>query len=517
VLQRGSFARLSWDGPSSRSESRRESGLSEADVQLTRARATVQRRWGVRRLSAKLLLLTILFVMVAEVLIYVPSVANFRNGWLQEKLETAAAATMAAQPSHDAVVPLVTRERLLEVLGVEAIAMRAEGRRILVAAHSAQPAVAARYELNSLDPLASIIGAFTTLLTGGERTILAVGELSDGYSVEVVVSESRLFAAMMIFSRNILVLSLIISIITAGLVYLALTAMIVRPIERLAANMTAFSANPEDKSQIIAPSGRRDEIGVAEDRLASMQQALSEALKERRHLADLGLAVSKINHDLRNMLASAQLFSDRLGDVDDPLVRRIAPKLIGAIDRAIGYTRSVLSYGQAREEPPQRRLISLRRLADDVADVLALSGHDRIEWENRLDPGLEADADPDQLFRVVMNICRNAMEALQGHDDPAVVRRLWAEGEREGTAVRLRICDTGPGVPDMAKARLFQPFHGTVKPGGTGLGLAIASEIVRAHGGEIALLERPGAGAVFQISVPDRPVDLRVQRSARSA
>jgi signal transduction histidine kinase len=230
----------------------------------------------------------------------------------------------------------------------------------------------------------------------------------------------------------------------------------VRPIERLAANMTAFSAAPEDNARIIVPSGRSDEIGVAEERLAAMQQALSETLHQRRHLADLGLAVSKINHDLRNILASAQLFSDRLGSVDDPLVRRIAPKLIAAIDRAIGYTRSVLAYGQAREEPPQRRLVSLRRLMDDVVNVLALTGHERIAWENRLDAGLEVDADPDQLFRAVMNVCRNAMEALESHDDPAVVRRLWAEGEREGTVVRLRICDTGPGIPAKAKARLFR-------------------------------------------------------------
>jgi signal transduction histidine kinase len=291
----------------------------------------------------------------------------------------------------------------------------------------------------------------------------------------------------------------------------------VRPIERLASNMTAFSMAPEDRTQIIVPSGRSDEIGVAEERLAAMQQALSETLHHRRHLADLGLAVSKINHDLRNILASAQLFSDRLGSVDDPLVRRIAPKLIAAIDRAIGYTRSVLAYGQAREEPPQRRLVSLARLVDDVANVLGLPGHEHIAWENRLDPGLEVDADPDQLFRAVMNLCRNAMEVLEGYDDPVVVRRVWAEGERQGGVVRLRICDTGPGIPAKAKARLFQPFHGSAKPGGTGLGLAIASEIVRAHGGEIALLDRPGAGAVFQIAVPDRPVDLQERRHARNA
>jgi signal transduction histidine kinase len=240
-------------------------------------------------------------------------------------------------------------------------------------------------------------------------------------------------------------------------------------------------------------------------------------LAQRRHLADLGLAVSKINHDLRNILASAQLFSDRLAVVEDPLVKRFAPKIVGAIDRAVGYTRSVLAYGQAREEPPRRQLVALPRLVDDVADVLGLAGHERIGWENRLPPPLEMDADADQLFRVVINLARNAMEALEQDDDPAVVRRIWAEGERQGGVVSFRICDTGPGVPEKARAALYKPFQGSARPGGVGLGLAIAAEIVRAHGGEIVLADRPGAGAVFQVTIPDRPVDLSALRHARGA
>ena len=201
---------------------------------------------------------------------------------------------------------------------------------------------------------------------------------------EIVVHEAALRDAMIAYSRNILLLSLAISVITATLVYVALRLLFVRPMQRLSANIVAFSTAPEDASAIIVPSGRRDEIGVAEVKLAGMQKALRDMLAQRRHLADLGLAVSKINHDLRNILASAQLFSDRLGAVEDPLVKRFAPKVIGAIDRAIEYTRSVLAYGQAREEPPRRQLLSLSRLVDDVADVLSLPGHEGVQWENRV-------------------------------------------------------------------------------------------------------------------------------------
>ena len=248
-----------------------------------------------------------------------------------------------------------------------------------------------------------------------------------------------------------------------------------------------------------------------------MQMTVRGALQQRRHLADLGLAVSKINHDLRNILASAQLFTDRLGDAEDPMVKRFAPKIIGAIDRAIGYTGAVLSYGKAKEAPPRRRQLSLHQLVDDVSGILAMPAGKPIQWENRVAADLEVDADPDQLFRVIMNVCRNAVEALAQGDDPSIVRRLWVEGERQGSVVTFRVCDNGPGVPAKAREALFKPFRGSARPGGTGLGLAIAAEIVAAHGGLITLVERPGAGAAFQIQIPDRPVDLDAARSAAKA
>jgi signal transduction histidine kinase len=285
--------------------------------------------------------------------------------------------------------------------------------------------------------------------------------------------------------------------------------------QRLSASIVGFSSAPENAATVIRPSGRRDEIGVAEARLAEMEETLRDMLAQRRHLADLGLAVSKINHDLRNILASAQLFSDRMGSAEDPLVKRFAPKVIRAIDRAIEYTRSVLAYGQATEEAPRRQLLSLARLVDDVSDVLALAGHERVSWENRVKPEVEVDADPEQLFRVLMNLCRNALDAVGESDDPAVIRRVWVEGERAGSVTAVRVCDTGPGVPEKARANLFLPFQGSARSGGTGLGLAIAAEIVRAHGGDIRLADRPGAGAVFEFTIPDRPVALDARRRAR--
>ena len=472
-----------------------------------------QRRAMPFSLSNKLLLLTLVFVMVAEVLVYIPSIASFRNMWLQEKLDTAALVAMATSIRPMAGLPNDLESRMLQSIGVEAIAVRSEGQRWMISTGEMPTDIAMHHDLRWLKPMDSIRAAFATLFSTGNNLVMVSGPPPAGSDrFEIVVREADLRSAMLSYSKNILLLSLAISVITAILVYTALRLLFVRPMQRLSANIVAFSAAPEDASTVIAPSGRADEIGVAEARLADMQKTLRETLAQRRHLADLGLAVSKINHDLRNILASAQLFSDRIGAADDPVVKRFAPKIIGAIDRAIEYTRSVLAYGQAKEEPPRRQLLSLSRLVDDVSDVLALPGQERIHWENRVGPAVEVDGDPEQLFRVLMNLCRNALDAVSDGDDPAVIRRVWVEGERSGSVALIRISDTGPGVPEKARATLFQPFQGTTRQGGTGLGLAIAAEIVRAHGGELRLVDRAGAGAVFEVTIPDRPVSLTARR-----
>jgi signal transduction histidine kinase len=325
-----------------------------------------------------------------------------------------------------------------------------------------------------------------------------------GAVLELLVSDRPLHAAMVAYSINLLWLALAASLITAGLLFFSLDRLLVRPMRNLSANMVAFSVRPEDPERIIRPSGRGDEVGIAEEHLAAMQRDLQGTLREQRHLADLGLAVSKINHDLRNMLAAAQLFSDRLGSLPDPNVQRFAPKLIAALDRAIAYCQSTLAYGRAREAAPARRLVALDRLVDDAADVLGLAGHPAIEFDNRVPRGLEVDADPDQLLRVLVNLGRNAVQALEGGDGPALVRRLTISAARDKTAVAIKVADTGPGVPERARAHLFRAFSGSARPGGTGLGLAITAELVTAHGGTISLLDHGGPGAVFLIVIPDR-------------
>ena len=105
-----------------------------------------------------------------------------------------------------------------------------------------------------------------------------------------------------------------------------------------------------------------------------METDIFSMLRQRRHLADLGLAVAKINHDLRNTLTSAQLLSDQVVTLDDPKVQRLAPRLVHSIDRAIGFAQSVLDYGRQSATPPRPVPVDLRTLVEEAAFDAGLAG-----------------------------------------------------------------------------------------------------------------------------------------------
>jgi signal transduction histidine kinase len=470
-------------------------------------------------LSGKLLLLTVLFVMVAEILIYVPSVANFRLNWLSDRLAAAHTAALVLDAAPSGMVPESLAKQILNSIGARAVAMKMGNQRRLLAAADMPSEIAQDIDMRQRSWFHSIMDAFETLLTckpGDVMRVVGPAPMGGDF-LEIILNEGPLCKAMWRFSVNILMLSLAISCITAMLLFFALHYLLVRPMWRITENMIAFRADPENPSRIIAKSGRQDEIGTAEEELASMQRELASMLHQQSRLAALGLAVSKINHDLRNLLASAQLFSDQLSTSPDPKVQRFAPKLMRALERAIAFCHSTLSYGGAQEAPPERKTIEVEPLIEEVHEALGLGLDIPIRWIVAMERGLTVEADHDQLFRVLVNLARNAMQALEtrGARDPAR-DQIRITGRREGSVAVIEVSDTGPGVPEKAQAHLFQAFQGSARSGGTGLGLAIAAELVRAHGGEIRLV--PGTiGATFSISIPDRAVDLNSRRGERAS
>jgi signal transduction histidine kinase len=468
-------------------------------------------------LSGKLLVLTILFVMVTEVLVYVPSIANFRLSWLRDRLASAHTAALVLEAAPSGMVPETLAREVLASVGARAVAMKMGLQRRLLAVSQPLPPVSHEIDMRNMSWWRAILDAFDTLACADSDVMRVIGPAPmGGEFVEIVIDEAPLRQAMLRFSVNVLLLSLFISAVTAALVYLALHYMFVRPMRRITAEMVAFRAEPENPSRIVVASGRRDELGIAERELAAMQSDIASMLNQKSRLAALGLAVSKINHDLRNLLASAQLFSDRLSGLPDPTVQRFAPKLMHALERAIAFCQSTLSYGRAQEPPPERRAVALEPLVEEMRETLGLGPDAPILWVSAVERNLRVDADPDQLFRVLLNVGRNALQALESRapNDPAR-DQIRVTGRREGAVVVIELSDTGPGISQAAREHLFEAFHASTRAGGSGLGLAIAAELMRAHGGDIRLVEGT-IGATFRITIPDRAVELVARRGERA-
>src|SRR5437016_8732238 len=486
---------------------------TEQQPTMGRPQAKLPRHLG---LSGKLLLLTIPLVMIAGILIYVPAIANFRMNRLNDRLAAANTAALVLDAAPSGLVPDSLARQILTSIGARAVAIKMGQQRRLLASAGLPPAIDHDVDMRTMTVWSAIVDTFEMMLESGNQAIRVVGPTpGGGQFIEVVIDELPLRQAMYRFSRNLLLVSLGIGALTAGLVYLALHYLFVRPMRRLTASLVGFHENPESSARIIVPSQRGDEIGVAERELSDMQRDLVSMLHQKSRLAALGLAVSKINHDLRNLLASSQLLSDQLASVPDPRVQRFAPKLMRSLERAIAFCQSTLSYGRAQEAEPDRRMILVEPVVSEVRESAGLVADASITWISAIERGLIIDADPDQLFRVLLNLVRNAAQALESAKSDASTLQIRITGRREGSVAILEVSDTGPGVPAKAREHLFEAFQTSGRPGGSGLGLAIAAELVRAPGGGIDLVEG-NIGATFRISIPDRPVELQSVRNERA-
>jgi signal transduction histidine kinase len=169
--------------------------------------------------------------------------------------------------------------------------------------------------------------------------------------------------------------------------------------------------------------------------------------------------------------------------------------VVSAIDRAVALCGQTLDYARDDLPQPQRERFAAGELVDEVGRVVGLLTDNRAGWRNQVATDIILDADRDQMFRVLVNLGRNAIEA------GAMRVELDARAAMDGTFT-LDISDDGPGLPAKAREKLFQPFSGSARAGGTGLGLVIARELVRAHGGELTLVQSSAQGTIFRIDLP---------------
>jgi signal transduction histidine kinase len=462
-----------------------------------------------RGLSAKVLTLTILFVMLGEVLIFLPSIANFRVQWLKARVAQAEIAALAAEAAPDAILDEALRTEILKGAGVESVLLkRGEAKQLMVQGGS-QDMVKQQFDLRGTFHYGTLPEAIGAMFRSDDRLISVIDKppnMSGDY-IEIALHERPMIKAMQQYGLNILWLSIVLSLAVAAMIYAALSKLLVRPMLRLSANMTDFGDNPENPNKVIAPSGRSDELGTAELELKNMQTQLQGLLQQKTHLAALGLAVSKVSHDLRNMLTTAQLLSDNLAAVKDPQVQRFAPKLIASLDRAITFLNQTLKYGQAQEAPPKRMRMLLRPLVEDVLEGFMLTQLQGLKLMNNVPDSMVIDADREHVTRILTNLVRNAVQALEqrgGNTLPLVE----VSARRSGSVCEIDVRDTGPGIPPAVRGKLFEAFQSAAKAGGTGLGLAIASELVSAHGGTIDVASTGPEGSIFKVSIPDAVVQL---------
>jgi signal transduction histidine kinase len=433
--------------------------------------------------------------MVVEVLIYVPSIANFKRGFLEQKLMAAQVAALSLEEIPNQEVSGRLEEEILDSADILAvIVLRGDSRQLMLRRPFPYPLVD-RFGLDEVGYFDLLKGAAMTLSRRGKGVIQISGPtISERHDrVEVVLAETTLYAEMMEFTWNVLGVSILISVFTAGLVYLSLALLVTRPIGRITRGVNRFRENPESAPEVETTTTRSDEIGTVERELARMQDEIRKALKQSANLAALGAAVSKVNHDLRNILATAQLSLDRLQAVDNPVVKTALPRLIGSVDRAIRFCERTLKYGRADEPPPERTRVSLHDLVEEVKLSLGAEEMEELSWQNEVPEDLVTYLDPEQIFRVLLNLGRNSVLAMRRSGEIRFATEVDKAGE-----IMLMVSDSGPGIPGPVREHLFVPFKGGSK-GSTGLGLVIARELLQAHGGDIRLQKNDGEGTAFEL------------------
>ncbi|MCV2892883.1 sensor histidine kinase [Lentibacter sp. XHP0401] len=451
-------------------------------------------------LSGRFLVLTVIFVMLAEILIFVPSIARFREDYLLSRLERAQIASLVLLA--DDMIDTDLEEELLRNAEVFNVVLRRDEARQLILSSPMPRPIHATYDLREASAFVLIRDAMARLFDTEDRVIRVIGNpvREAGLLIEVSMVTDGLRTAMIDYGLRILLMSAVISAFTAVLLFLAVRMLLVRPIKRVVGDIQAYAANPEDANRIIQPSASVSELREAEEALQSLETQLTSALRQKDRLAQLGSAVAKVSHDLRNILTTAQLFTDRIEMSEDPAVKRMAPKLVNSISRAVKLCETTLTFGKAEEPAPKLGEVNLKELVEDVFEAEQLTRSDgEIIFIDTVPQGFTVRADSEQLYRVISNLVRNARQALESARQSGEVRVAAQEADK---MLEISVSDTGPGLPEKARKHLFEAFHGGARKGGSGLGLAIASELIRGHGGELLLERSDENGTSFTIRLP---------------
>jgi len=459
-----------------------------------------------RKLSRKLLFLTIGFVMLAELLIFIPSAAIFRQDWLSERAQQAGLLAQALTGVSDYEGSDMLSKQFMDATDVIMMSTKRDGMTELVLGMPPESSNFEIVDLRELRRLPRFRDAYRSFFgsADGYLRVLSNSPVEGQDVLEMIVPKGKLQWAMRDYFERIAWLSLIIAIITGVLIYCAMLALIIRPVEHLAKDLADFRDDPQKRRDKGHPGNRRDEIGQLQREFYDMKQSVRASFKQRERLATLGLAVAKINHDLRNVLTSAQLVSDRISMNKDERVANMGERLTRAIDRGVKLTAEVLNFSQSKEEPPQLSNIKIADLLTEAAtDTLGTfgTGDRQIKFVNSVDGSLQVLSDPDHTYRIFSNLFRNAAQAMAAIRDDMATRELSVRAETDATCVHIYVQDTAEGLSKRAQENLFQAFKASTGHGNTGLGLTISKELAEAQDGGLVLDSTSSTGTAFKVSL----------------
>ena len=462
--------------------------------------SSVRRRLPTFGLSWRILGLVVVGLMTAEILLFLPSIARFRLVYLEQLIESGTLAALALDATPDNMVTEEVKRSLLNHARVDAVILVEPNKPRRALLNIAPRDDMQRYDLQTRGALGLIWDALAAMARDGAYYTRVGGESMrlPKAKVWIVVDELPMRIAMYGYTGRVLLLSIIIALFTAALLYLALRWLVIRPLQDLSADMVAFRRAPEEPSSERPPVDRNDEIGVVDREFQNLQREIRASLRQKSRLAEVGAASNKINHDLRNILSTARLLSDRLARSDDERTRALAPTILNTIDRATRLASDAIQY--VRDRPtPRMGEFDLSDLVDEVGVALQEQGEESDpnhlrNWVNALDGERRVRADRDLLYRVFVNLGRNAFDAGAS--------TVTIKAQNGGAFMLVGVSDNGPGVPADVTAQLFKPFTTGGRAGGAGLGLCIARDLVRSHGGEIALAETGPQGTTFRFTLP---------------
>ena len=454
-------------------------------------------------LSARLLLLTVAFTLAVEALIMGPNLAAFHERWLRDRLQAAELASVGVEALPYSAVEDDTAAELMRIGGVQAVALTEQGVRRLLLQAPNLPRAPELIDLRQQNSWARLTDPWRTLFGHPDRSlrVQAKPRYRSGDFIEIVTPAQPLKLELKSFLLNSLLVSLLVSVTAGALLYGGLALLVLRPLRRVTRSMERFAADPESEAE--APSDRHDEIGRVERELSRMQEEVRQSLRSRARLVALGEAVAKINHDLRNMLTSAQMASERLATSADPQVAKALPRLERALSRAAGLSRNVLEYGRSEEPAPQKTRVVLTKALTVAAEDAGLEP-DGVRLVKQLPARFAVEADPDQLYRILVNLMRNARQAIEGDATRPAGRRgeVRVSASAVDNVAVLLVADDGPGIPPRLSESLFEPFVSGRASEGAGLGLAISRELAANHGGALDLVETGPSGTTFALRLP---------------